>query len=223
MKFPWTFLKGRWVLIGHEAWARDIISVYLALLASINRRVYIASTRSWRIELLEILKGNVVNNARLENIYVIEGARSWSAGPGEYLILIDPSSLPNPREVYNALASTSPEGAKEASVKRLYPWRKAYLKRLYGSEFSIRVRDTSLRVTISLSYVGLSQPIEGAYREALRMLRQGIVDYGALSIKDALDIISYGMNVKRSNAREILSELIKRGYITISDGRLIVH
>ncbi|MEM2579172.1 MAG: hypothetical protein QXN03_02765, partial [Desulfurococcaceae archaeon] len=67
------------------------------------------------------------------------------------------------------------------------------------------------------------QPLEGACREALRMLRQGPVDYGALSIKDALDIISYGMKIKRSNARDILSELIKRGYITISNGHLIVH
>ncbi len=223
MKFPWTFLKGTWILIGHEAWARDIISIYLALLASINKTVYIASTRSWRTELLDILKENIVNDARLENIYVIESAESWSAGPEEYVILIDPSTLPGPREVCNALASTSHEGAKAASVKRLYPWRKAYLKRLHGREFAIKVREVSLRVTISLNYVGLSQPIEGAYREALRMLRQGTVDYGALSIKDALDIISYGMKIKRSSARDILSELVKRGYITISNGRLIVH
>lgn len=223
MKFPWTFLKGRWILIGHEAWARDIISIYLALLASINKRVYITSTRSWRTELLDILKENIVNKARLENIYIIESTEAWNTGPEEYVILIDPATLPDPCEVCNSLASMSPEGAKAASVKRLYSWRKAYLKRLYGSEFAIKVGNSSLRITISLSYIGLSQPIEGACREALRMLRQGTVDYGALSIKDALDIISYGMKIKRSNARDILSELIKRGYVTISNGHLIVH
>ncbi|MCS7128008.1 MAG: hypothetical protein N3E36_01890 [Sulfolobales archaeon] len=223
MKFPWTFLKGKWILIGHEAWARDIISIYLALLASINKKVYIASSRSWRVELLDILKENVVNKAELGNIYIVEGIEAWNTGPEEYVILIDPSILPSPHEVYNAFVSISPEGANAASVKHLYSWRKAYLKRLHGSEFTIKVRNTSLRITINLNYIGLSQPIEGTYREALRMLRQGTVDYGVLSIKDALDIITYGMKIKRSNARNILSELIKRGYVTISNGHLIVR
>jgi len=219
MGFPWFLLRGKWILVGHEAWAKDLLVAYLVLHASRDGHVYIEAHRSWRTDLLGILSEKIVGDAVLENIFLVDHIRLDRIGDARLLVYIEPAKTPYIRERINVVVSTTPG----SGVKRYYGWRKALLKRVGEREFLLVTSDRRYRITLSPDYIGYAKPPQGVYGEALKLLRRGIVEYGSLTTRDAIDIIAYNLGVKRDQARKILGYLVEKGYIAIRKGELLVY
>ncbi|RLG83134.1 MAG: hypothetical protein DRO40_05605 [Thermoprotei archaeon] len=219
MRFPWFLLRGKWIISGHEAWARDLLVSYLSLLASADGRVYIEAHRPWRTDLIELLSSKIVKKTIIDNIFVVDNIRLDHIEYARLLIYIDPIKTPFITKKLNVIVSTYPT----SKVKKYFGWRKAILKRAGERDFIMSIEGKRIRITLSPDYIGYSSPPQGIYGEALNLLRKGIVEYGFLSTRDALDIISYNLGIKREQARKILAYLVEKGYITIKKREVLVY
>lgn len=219
MKFPWFFLHGKWIISSHEAWARDLLVSYLSLLASIEGHVYIEAHRPWRAELIHLLSSRIVKNANINNIFIVDSIRPGHMGYARLLIYIDPMKAPYIVEKVNVIVSTHPL----SRVKKYFGWRKAVLKRAGERDFIVFIEEKRIRITLSPNYIGYSSHLQGVYAEALNLLRKSVVEYGFLSTRDALDIISYNLGINREYARKILAYLVEKGYVVIKKREVLVY
>lgn len=219
MKFPWFFLRGKWIISSHEAWARDLLVSYLSLLASIEGHVYIEAHRTWRVELIHLLSSKIVKNADINNIFIVDRIGPSHIGYARLLIYIDPIKTPYIVKKINVIVSTHPS----SRVKKYFGWKKAVLKRAGERDFVVFIEEKRIRITLSPNYIGYSSPPQGVYAEALNLLRKSVVEYGFLSTRDALDIISYNLGIKREHARKILAYLVEKGYVVIKKKEVVVY
>ncbi len=217
-RFPWLLLKGKWILEGHEAWARDLLVGYLSLIASRKGQVYVWSSRLYRAEILEKL-ANLVKRPILNNILFLDKYPKDIPEDVVLTLYIEPLKTPFIKDYRNIIVSTYPR----SRVKKYRGWRKAVLRRLEGNDFILYTETGGARLTISVSYIGYANPPTGLYGEALKLLRRGIVDYGSLTTRDALDILCYNLGLKRDEARKVIAYLVSKRFIDIKKGELIVY
>lgn len=63
----------------------------------------------------------------------------------------------------------------------------------------------------------------GLLGRALSILMQATVEFGPLSQKDAVDVLSHRLGMKRGDARRLLVELARRGFISVEGGQVNVY
>ncbi len=63
----------------------------------------------------------------------------------------------------------------------------------------------------------------GLLGRALSILMQATVEFGPLSQRDAVDVLSHRLGMRRGEARRLLVELARRGFISVEDGQVNVY
>ncbi|RLG59387.1 hypothetical protein DRN86_04335 [Candidatus Geothermarchaeota archaeon] len=156
-----------------------------------------------------------------ENIDVNEGSINIKVDPQKYKLVIyyEPPRIPKSVS-RNVIVTTTPG---EIRVGKIFGWKKAFLKRIEGYDFILSIGSMKFGLVIKPGYIGLKKGVSGIYKKALTLLRKGVVEYGFLSTRDAVDIISYNLNVKRDEARKILSYLARKGYVKVVKGEVLVY
>ncbi len=225
-KFPQSFLKGKWIIEAHEAWAKELLFVYIALEGSRNRKVVLHSFRPWHVELLNNMS-KLIKDANLNNIVLSEKVYEECPKNEDKILyeFLDPNNellaslVKHLRYCRNVIVYVTPP------IKlKLYNWSKARLKRVYGKEFLlITSRGSRLRLVIDVNYIGVVESPQGILGRALNILRKGIVEYGELTLRDAIDLISYNLGISRNEARKILGLLIQKKYVEKQKKNLIIY
>ena len=86
----------------------------------------------------------------------------------------------------------------------------------------LRVAGQYLTTTVRVSGIELeelrSPPLEAREVELVEALRTALQEYGTLSQRDAVDIISAELGIKRAEARRLLLELIRKGVLVVEEG-----
>ncbi len=218
MRFPYSLLRGKWIVEAHESWAKDLLAIYLALHASRNGRVLVKSFHTINPGIIDGLSG-IVKDCILDNIVFLEKSFSTNIVDAVLYIYVDPYKPFLPSHEGNIVLFVKPR----LGYKKLYGWKKIILKRIEGYEFLLKTSSIVQRVVISPRYIGYSQGPSGILGRALSLLREGVVEYGVLSVRDAIDIIAYNIGVKRDKARWILGELARKKYVEIRKGEVIVY
>ena len=69
----------------------------------------------------------------------------------------------------------------------------------------------------------VEEELGGLLAKALSILMQATVEFGPLSQRDAVDVLCRRLSMKRGEARKILVELARRGYIGVEGGQVNVY
>ena len=64
-------------------------------------------------------------------------------------------------------------------------------------------------------------PLEAREAKLIETLRTALQEYGILSQRDAIDIISAELGVKRAEARRLLLELIRKNMLVVEEGYIV--
>jgi len=217
--FPWSLLQGKWVISGHDSWSKQLLALYLSLLASREGIVYLVTYQPIRIELIDELKDVVEKIGYNEdNIIVVHRRRLEKIDNARLIIFYEIPYTPK-IDFSNIIIFTTPG----SGVRKYRDWTRITLKKVDEKEYLLKTPEGYLRLTISTKYIGLSKPLTGIYLEALNLLRKSIVEYGSLTIRDAIEILAYNLGLKKHKARELLGYLVKKGYVKIENKELIVY
>lgn len=228
MKFPWSFLRRKWIILGHEASAKQLLASYFALLASGKRKVVFTTCQPFRWELIECVKECITASCNPSSILFDSSCNidrlssivdTVALSEDLTIIIYEPPKIPRINHSTNVVAFMTPP--LRESIRPF--WQKALLKKAYKNEYILSASSVKLRIVISPSYIGLAHGPTGILGEILNLLRRSIVDYGSLTIGDAIDVISYNLGIKKSRARELLGELIERKYVTVENGYIIAY
>ncbi len=212
-------MKGRWIVEAYEAWAKDVLAIYLALHASSRGVVFIKCYRFLNPELLDRLC-SIVRRYDLDNIVLVDRHGFISnRGDAVLYIYIDPYKPFLPKHTGNVIVMVKPR----SGLKAFYGWKRVYLKRVEGREFILKHGSITQRVVISVDYIGLAKSPRGFLGKALNVLRRGVVDYGSLSVREAVELLMYGLGIRKDEARNVLKELVKRRYVEVKEKEVIVY
>ncbi|ADI32407.1 hypothetical protein [Staphylothermus hellenicus] len=133
------------------------------------------------------------------------------------VVVFEPEILPYKLNIENILITLTP-GNYSFKIPRSYT--KIFLKQIQHSIYELLFTDNNerYRVRIGENKVFLVEKPPGILGRAYEILRESMIEYGELTVKDAAIILSKELGVNKVEARKILSELVLRKYIRVVHG-----
>ena len=142
----------------------------------------------------------------------------------------------NPSENKNAISNFRENVLKTSSLytivtdvkpsKALHGLRgilRVYCTRISQDVFSFKT--FTKKITLKLSSKGMENiydTLSEGLKKALKILQKASVEYGPLTVGDAVTIISHDLNIQRSMARRILIKLARHGVIRVEKNSIII-
>ncbi len=200
--------NGRWILRSHYMNAKIAIVLNIAFYKSVKGRVLIID---WENNLTPIIE-RIEVRGKPENI-LITGETPRDMGDAENILVLEPRKTPLDIHNRNILITTTP--GRKIWIPRIY--RKAYITR-YDEEYKLRTGEEEYRFRLNgINIIEIDKP-PGRLGEAYSLLRESILEYGELRVRDVVFILSKNLGISRDEARRILSELTRRKYIGVRKG-----
>ncbi|ABN70252.1 hypothetical protein Smar_1157 [Staphylothermus marinus F1] len=133
------------------------------------------------------------------------------------VIVFEPEILPYRSKIENVLITLTP-GNYSFKIPREYT--KIFLKQIQHNIYELLFTGSNerYRVRIEGNKVFLVEKPSGILGKAYEILRESMIEYGELTVKDATIILTKELGVNKVEARKILSELVMRKYIRIIHG-----
>lgn len=198
-------LEGKWIIECHEAWLKAAITVHLARhLAKKNETLPVIDCPG----ILYRIEANLPENIVLLTQPIQDIHR---------LVIIEPRTI----KTYHILPENTVILTSPRTIRRLPRyWFRAKTKRVAGNEYIIQ-GDINERIMLldNLEIKTVEAP-PGIKGEALEILRNAIIDYGELTIKDATMILAHELGIDKGEARKILVELARKRYIRVEHGHV---
>ncbi|MEM4723172.1 MAG: hypothetical protein QXJ42_05220 [Desulfurococcaceae archaeon] len=199
-----------------------IISHYLN--PKLKLIVYVLNNIDGKIIVFD--ENNYLNKTGLiENIHrdVIISNNIQINPPVDYgLIYIEPSFIPRRLRNRNVLVTITPIGFK-TRIPRFYS--RIYLNKVSENIYQINLLETNekYRFRIIDNSIEFIDKPEGVYGKVYSIIRNNILEYGELSIKDAVNIVSKELGVSKEYARKLISKLVVEKYIRVEKGFLSIY
>ena len=127
----------------------------------------------------------------------------------------------------NILSSTLFVAGVPLKAPHRYGLTKLQAQQIDNNTFilKLRVAGQYLTTTVRVSGVELKElktpPLEAREAKLVEILRNALQEYGTLSQRDAIDIISAELGLKRGEARRLLLELVRKGVLIIEEGYIV--
>lgn len=203
-------IKGRRIFVSHH------IGVLIKLAVFVVKNLVQESTRPVILD----EQGVLLRYLPLELLDSIQVAANTSeACKGDYLVVFEPKSMRHlePCIASNILVFTKP--------RSFYPARysKVYIKRIGSTgQYLVKSPETgiSARIELAENKVILIEKPPGIYGKAYEVLKNAMSDYGELTVKDAIRIISLELNIDRLKARHVFLWLARNSYVRVVRGKL---
>ncbi len=187
--------------------------------------ILIDNSGSYRIDILDNIAKRYRTEDALANIHIIDKCILSDQYGGKLSIIIFDIN----EHCINALRKLSSRilfatCAKIGNLRKLLRFRVAYLKHAYGKEYILMYSNESVRIRIEPAgiYPALQKP-KGILGKALAVLKDGIMEYGPLTTKDALYVLVGNLKIDKKYARRILQELVNRKYVRIEGGYILLN
>jgi len=100
---------------------------------------------------------------------------------------------------------------------------RVYCTRISQNIFSFKT--FTEKITLKLSSRGMEDiydTLPEGLKKVLRILQKASVEYGPLTVSDAITVISHDLNIQRSMARRILIKLARYGVIRVEKNSIII-
>lgn len=143
--------------------------------------------------------------------------------PQDYgLIYLEPSMAPPRLDNRDVLITLAPRSYK---FKLPRGFDKLYLRRVEDYVYMLTLGSTMERYRLRITARGvelLERPV-GLYGRAYELVRSAIMEYGELSVRDAVGLIARELGVSAEQARRILSKLVSDKYVRVSRGLVAIY
>lgn len=108
-------------------------------------------------------------------------------------------------------------------VRGLGDYIKYYLKRVPGTDEYMLIcyeKNIHVRISLELSGVKVVGPLPGIYGKTYEVLKNALLTYGEMRVKDAILVVSKELGVDKKHARLIVVALARRGYLKVVKGKM---
>ncbi|MEM1555411.1 MAG: hypothetical protein QXM54_02640 [Desulfurococcaceae archaeon] len=137
-------------------------------------------------------------------------------------LFIEPNFIPKPVFSQNILVTVTPK--YRLRIPKYYSI--SYLKKIVGNKYFLEFRDYGERFRIIVSGLDIDVADDkphGLLGTILDVLRRSMLEYGELSVKDAVNIVHHELGLENSVARRMIYRLASEKYLEIRKGRVIVY
>jgi len=138
------------------------------------------------------------------------------------LVLIEPPILPARISSRNILITLTP-GSFKFKLPSYY--ERIYLNKLGGDLYELFIKESNekYRLRFVEGRVILEEKPSGLAGRAYEVLKNALVEYGELGVRDAVRILAHELSLDRDRARELLYKLVSEKYIKLVKGKLTFY
>ncbi len=198
-------LEGKWIIECHEAWLKAAITIHLARhLVEKNETLPVIDYPGILYRIEASLPENIVLLTQpIQDTY--------------RLVMIEPRTI----KTYPVLPENTVILTRPRTIRR-FPrdWCRAKIKRVTGHEYIIQGDINERIVLLNNLEIKTVEAPPGIKGEALEILRNAIIDYGEITVKDATIILAHELGIDKGEARKILVELARKRYVRVEHGHV---
>lgn len=206
---------------------RVLVSLYINPKLILVKNVIEKAVNTGRVVLIVdpkalLSKFQLIDTTRREVSYVEKLELSGDISLFNNVFIIEPNYFPKLVGAVNVLVTTSPR----FSVKRLRGFTKVYLKKIHGSTYLIELTDTMerFRLRITGGFVeALENKPTGVLGRIYDVLRNGLMEYGELRVKDAVNLLKHELGLTKQQAYMYLRKLASEKFIEVKKGYISVY
>lgn len=210
-------ITGRRVLVSHYANAK--LAVVKAVLDSClhwGLRTLVVDENLYMVKygLVSLSSGNLLYAQREEELKPNVDV--------DLAMFVEPSYAPRNPIFKNVLVTVTPSYGLR--IPRFYA--RSVLKRVVGNVYLLELTDLLEKFRLHISGVKLAvleDKPRGFLGVVLDVLRRSVYEFGELSVKDAVNIISRELGLDTSIARRYVYQLAEGRFIEVKKGRVIVY
>ena len=164
-----------------------------------------------KTQLINQIKDNIVITDTIVNI-----------PRDKHVVFLEPNRLPWRIINRNILVTLTP-GTYKFKLPDYYD--RIYLNKLSENLYELYIKDSMerLRFRIMGEEIVFEEKPSGILGKAYELLREALMEYGEIRVRDAINILVHELSVSKEKAREILSKLVVEKYARIEKGRVIVY
>jgi len=203
-----NMLKGKKMLISHYLNIKLLIITDIVKKNPDLRIIIVDQNR-----LLE--KTGLINNLPQDTI--IADNMPLQIPRGVKLIIIEPENIPW-RINNDALITTTP--LERRRIPRYFD--KILLDKVGELDYQITFLKTmeKYRFRVKDHEIILIEKPLGVYGEALKLIEDAVIEYGELTIKDAVNMLMNQLGLDKNSARKIIGKLVYDKHIVVKKGRI---
>lgn len=198
-------LSDKWIIECHEAWVKIAVTIHLAkLLAGENQVLTVIDNPGILHRAAQYLPENIVVTT-----HPVQGSK--------HAVIIDPRTIPH---AYILPANTVVLATPGTIRRKPRDWLRARIKRVADNEYIVE-GDINERIHLGRNLE--IKPVEsppGIKGEALEILRNAVIDYGEITVKDAVIILAHELGIDKAEARKIVLDLARKRYVRIEHGHV---
>lgn len=208
---------GKRILISHYVNAKlALVKTIIDTLSSWNMKVLVVD------ENLYVVKYGLLEPSDL-NLTYVQRIVDFNTDTGvDLALVVEPSVVPRTLFSNNVLVTITPSYGLR--IPRYYA--RSYLKRISGNTYVLEFMDLRERFRIIVSSTGIDVADDkppGLLGSILDVLRRSMLEYGELSVKDAVNIVHHELGLENSVARRMIYRLVNEKFLEIRKGRIIVY
>ncbi len=206
-----TLSKGKWLLKSHYMNAKIALVLNTMYYQSRTGKVLVIDNKGILEEVMSKvpIRGNPENMILLDKPYNIDTTNIYIG-----IILVEPEKYPYWIKHGNILVTTTP--GNNPGVPRYF--KKAVITK-YGDEYVLRTSINQYRFKLNGINI-IEETLKGILGEAYNTLREAVMEYGELTVKDAVFLLVKELGIDKEKARKILSKLGEKKYIRARKGIL---
>jgi len=196
-------VKNRKLLISH--YVNIKLRIVIDIVNSIENRYVIVDSRNL------LVKTNLLEDLRKDTVLVTD---KIPVETGFTVIVLEPTSLKNVYIHENILVTTSPLYKRIQYLKLFKP---VYVTRIYGNLYEVFIKENMEKYRLRLvkdKLVYEDKP-PGLTGRAYDIVRNAILEYGELTVKDVVNMLIRELGVSKIEARRILYRLVAERYLKI--------
>jgi hypothetical protein len=200
---------GKWAIISHNMNAKLALLYNYIIRSASTRRIIIVDPWNYTDRIIMSLP------QKLQDKIIITGEDKALQAPGNTtIILVEPRFFPF--EQANIIATATPGEHHVPRNYRRIRIRDAgdhYIVSIGGEEYRVKIQGTKIT----------EEKLSGELEQTYELIREAMIEYGELTVRDTVFLVSKSLSIDRNKARRIIQQLVEKKYLRINKGTINIY